>query len=464
MKKYLLMGFAALALITYGCNRDNASDPDGGNGQLQGYVTLAIQGSSTTRTAGTPTEDGTGAENVVSNVTVVFTDATGVISASKTPSITAGVTESFKIDVGTHYVYALVNATGITMNLTVGQNIQQVLDVAADKFATGYNNGSFLMVNEHNSASAQAGVQVTVSSDNVISNPATATIKVDRVAVKIEDKTTTPTITDLTTKHPFITAVTVNGFAILNVNKQVNLVQKWGTENPRNTSVPTLDYEVLQTPVYADGALVASQYHKNIGDYTTLSAGAITDLTQGQSAPYVTSIYAIENRPTMSFFNTPATPTAGRGETTGVIYKVTTTPSTTFYVYKDVVYSDLATIDALPEFDSEDLTLLSVPQLRGKGIKVYEDGVMYYTYFIKDPNVAHQYNGDDYYGVFRNSIYNLSVNSLTDLGDDVPGGGKVDPTDPDPEKENPEIDSDEAYIKVTVVVNPWILNTIGIDF
>lgn len=88
---------------------------------------------------------------------------------------------------------------------------------------------------------------------------------------------------------------------------------------------------------------------------------------------------------------------------------------------------------------------------------------MYYSYFIKDPNTLHTYGGDDYYGVFRNSVYKLNVNSIKDLGDDVPGGGTVDPNEPG-EPENPDIDTEEAYIQVTVTINPWVLNVIDIDF
>jgi hypothetical protein len=79
-----------------------------------------------------------------------------------------------------------------------------------------------------------------------------------------------------------------------------------------------------------------------------------------------------------------------------------------------------------------------------------------------DPNTAHQYNGYNYYGVFRNSVYKLNINSFSGLGDDVPGGGTVDPSEPgDPG--NPSINTDEAYIQVSVTVNPWVLNTIHID-
>lgn len=473
MKKLFLTGLSALTLIAFGCNSDTTC-PSGteNGGKLEGYLTLKIDGNAT-RTTGGPTEDGQGDENKINNATILLADVDGKILFVETPSITGKVTEPFKVAVGTYYVYALINKPGSMTAINVGSSVEQVIDVAANEYPAGYNSGSFFMVNARNKKGEQAGIEVKVTSNNTLTSPAQAQVKVDRIAVRIEpDPKAQPTnISALTSLYPgFIDAVEIEGFALLNVNKQFNLLQTWGTGNGSGTALTT---DVLQTPLYST-PLVADQYYQNISEYAEIEWNStnpnimtsLTDLTAGQSGVYKNeTVYAIENRPTMMFFGADQ-PTAGRGETTGVIYKAVASlggNASTFFEYDGTLYSDVNDIQALPAFDDTTLPATDFPALRGHGIRVYENGVMYYTYFILDPNPAYVYNSLNYFGVFRNSIYRLAVNSLSALGDDVPGGGKVDPTQPG-EGGNPPINSDEAYIQVSVTINPWVLNTIDIDF
>lgn len=474
MKRIFLTGLSAFALIAFGCSdKTGTTDIDAGNDgtKVEGYLSLQINGSAT-RTTGIPTEDGEGDENLISSATILLVDGSGNIAVVEEPSITGGVTEPFKVAVGTYFVYALINKP-VNVAVTTGVPVDQVIDVAAGEYLNGYNNGSFFMVNARNSEGEEAGVEVIVTENNTFTSPAQAQINVDRIAVRIEpNPEAQPTdVSAITSQYAgFIDAVSIDGFALLNVNKQFNMLQTWGTDNG---SGDVLTADVLQTPFYST-TIVADQYHQNISEYADIEwdttnptvMSTLTDLTAGQTGIFnLETVYAIENRPTMMFFDTDH-PTAGRGETTGVIYKATATnggAANTFFVYNGTMYSDVTAIQALPDFANVTLPVADYPALRGYGIKVYENGVMYYTYFILDPNSEYLYNGENYFGVFRNSIYRLAVNSLSALGDDVPGGGKVDPEQPgDPG--NPPINSDDAYIQVTVTINPWVLNTINIDF
>ena len=443
--------------------------------KVEGYLILNLENPVKTRTSGsenTTSEDGVGAENTINDLTIVFADGTGNILALAEPGVTDNVSDAIKIEVGTYYLYALVNNT---VDVKVGQNIERVIAVAgADEATSGYKDGSFFMVNARHNGSGNAGVEATIVVENTVDNPAKAEIFVDRVACKITDLTTNPNVSVLSTATAnFIDGVEVGGFALLNVNKQFNLIQTWNDDN--GNSISLNNEEVLSTPFYPGGVddLVSSQYFLHIGEYTELEKDndgnviSITDKTAGVSDVFVNgSVYTTENRPVI--LNAGVTGiTAGRGETTGVIYKVQAKKGgnnlTTFYKYKDELYDKLEDINLLTEFDGQDLDLLSVPVLRALGIKVYEDGVMYYTYFIRDPNKAYQFDGMNYYGVFRNSSYKLTIDNIRLLGDDVPGGAIVDPDEPgDPG--NPPIDTVEAYIEVTIKVNQWIVNEIGIDF
>ena len=480
--KKILAAFLAVFAFT-ACNNEvvgTLPEPEA-EAKADGYLILNIT-NPVTRTGGDGDSDqATLAESTITKLTVVLTDAAGVISSISTPSIDNLVSERFKVTLGDHYVYALINCPDELTSetdpiLKVGGNINPVISAAAaEKVTSGYIDGSFFMVNVSNGNSVNAGVPVTIGEIHSLSSPAKVSIQVDRVVCKIWDVTeTVPEMYLATASNNIVDNVDVMGFALLNVNKKFNLVQKWSTVNTGGIDLGT---DVLLTPLYPGGeALVAAQYFHNIGEYVTLKKDddgnitSITDLTVGIDGIFNNdTVYTTENRPTIFSVGDAGELTAGRGETTGVIYKVQAKKSGsnlgTFYKYKGVYYSNLATIDALPAFAGTDLIAIEEnPELlRAHSIQVYEDGIMYYTYFIRDPNAAHQYGGKNYYGVFRNSAYKLEIKKISSIGDDVPGGGITSPTEPGGPG-NPPIDTKEAYIEVTLTVNPWILNTLDIEF
>ena len=468
IKHFFLMALAIFALSA--CNNDELV-PSGNEPQEQGYLILSLSSPNSPNpnppayTSGTATDNGTATENQINSVIVVLANATGTISTVINPSITNGVTEKFKVLLGDHYVYALVNSP---ITIREGDNINQVISLA--EAIGGFTDGSLFMSNPRNSSAEQAGVFVTITNTNSLTNPAKINIHVDRVACKINDETTTPTVTALAaTTDNLVDDVDVEGFAILNVNKEFNLIQTWDTYNANDLILLS---EVLSTPVASTG-LVAEQYLYNISQYTSLTKNAgdtitaITDLTLGKPELFRNvPLYVSENRPIITDYGNSGI-TAGRGETTGVIYKVQAknggSDLGTFYKCKNILSEDLDDVQALPEFTGKTLSTLSNPELRALGIKVYENGVMYYSHFIRDPNEAHQHADLNYYAVFRNSSYKLKINSISALGDDVPGGAVVDPSKPG-EPGNPPIDTEDAYLEVSVTVNPWILNLIDIDF
>ncbi len=80
-------------------------------------------------------------------------------------------------------------------------------------------------------------------------------------------------------------------------------------------------------------------------------------------------------------------------------------------------------------------------------IEVFRAGSMYYYYPIQDNN----YKTATTFSVLRNSIYQLKVTKISEVGKDIPNG-------PTPDENNPNY-----YMKVQVQVNPWILNTKDIE-
>ena len=450
---------------------DIPADLNEGGVNQKGYFVLNVSNPPSTRTSGNQTDFGSAKESEISSIMVVLTDTTGIIISSFQPAFNKGVTVKFPVETGTYDVYALINKPDNVI-VTKDDNIERVIDVAAAAdAASGYKGGVFFMVNQRNSKAEKAGVSITINASHSAAKPAEAFIYVDRVACKILDMTTTPDITKLkTATGGVINHVVVMGLAPLNVNKQFNFIQTW---NDANADGIQLQEDVLSTPLYPGTGLVTNQYFYNIETYATIEKDeheeivGIVDETVGAGFFSKEPIYANENRPTI-IANGGSNISAGRGETTGVIYKVQTKKDEnsfmgTFYTFKNVFYENLAAIQALQEFNGYELDKLPIPSLRVLGIKVYQNGIMYYTYFIRDPNVAHQYLGKDYYGVFRNSTYQLAISSLSALGDDVPGGAVVDPSLPG-ESGNPPIEAEDTFLQVSVVVNKWILNTLNITF
>ena len=89
-------------------------------------------------------------------------------------------------------------------------------------------------------------------------------------------------------------------------------------------------------------------------------------------------------------------------------------------------------------------------------IKVYTEGIMYYTYYIKDQNYKQvEETGEaavNYYSVMRNTVYNLTVTELMRIGTDIPGGWnpETDPEDP--------VDPTNVYMTIQAVANPWVVS------
>lgn len=448
MKNLFLIGFAALGLLAMSCSDDDKVVDQGGDG-MNGYLTLALKSPTMTR-AGADSqgkEAGTGKEVKINDVTVVLTKADGeIIQIVPTTMESASSTKKFSVDPGTHKVYALLNLGDPNATLSIGSNIEYVLSARfLTEVASGYKDGSFFMTNSRHSGQASAGIDVSIAAgeEKVLS------VTVDRISAKIVDDTTTPVVTFSTDVTAVVNEVEVIGFVPLNVNADFNRIQIWGKDNTGGTDTQ-LSEDVLMTPAIKNLAPVTLYKEK-----VTNSDGSEAWKNTSTQKMFVDSVYTTENRPPI-LVNGQGVFTAKRNNTTGVIYSVQAKLNgvlcSTFYTYNGKAYATLTSLSAI--FGS-DLSGKSAPELRGLGINVYEDGIMYYTYFVKDPNKNNRLSGKDYFGVFRNSVYRLKINTINNLGDDVPDDNK------EPEE---TIDPDNAYLKVELIVNDWALNNIAIDF
>lgn len=473
----VVMGFAA-------CSDDSNEGINGGaETKYDTFLELTIKSPERTRT---PTDDATTKESAIGDVDVYLVNPSTLnIVRSERTSIASGTTTA-KIDVptGTYKLFVVVNPVGTTKG---SGNIQEVISGVTEAdakggYKDGHGSGKFMMVTACDDNDKFEGTDVTITSANTDSNPCEARVSVDRVAAKISDSTEADlngvTIelgsTDVDEKDKFQTLMTgavLKGLVLINGNEEFNLLQTWTatvTEAGKN-----ITDHVLTTPqgelTGAAGSQAMTGYYNPITKFAKVTKvdGVITkieDLTTDADFKLYpdknSALYTIENRP--DFMYTTEL-TSGRAQTTGVIYRIVANGGQTFYSYKDKIHlTDAELKAAVPLIATDEFFTKPAAEKRALGVQVYENGKMYYTYFIQDQQYKVKVDGGaevPYNAVMRNAYYKMNIKSIKALGDDVPDGGKVTPEDP-----NPPIVTGDLKLTVELTVRPWVLNVIGIDF
>lgn len=116
--------------------------------------------------------------------------------------------------------------------------------------------------------------------------------------------------------------------------------------------------------------------------------------------------------------------------TTGVVFKAKYVPNEsssyaldgTFYIYQGVFYPSLEEIKK--QFQLEELTENNYPNY---GIKCYDKGICYYTYWIRHANDEDETVFSPMeYAIVRNNIYQLTVKSISRLGSNTPDDSEID--------------------------------------
>ena len=94
------------------------------------------------------------------------------------------------------------------------------------------------------------------------------------------------------------------------------------------------------------------------------------------------------------------------------------------------------------------------------GVEYFQKGVCYYNILIRHDDAITGTMALGKYGVVRNNWYTLTINSVKQPGTPwIP-----DTTDPtDPEKPGENDDDAEAYLSVSITINPWTTWSQGVD-
>ena len=482
----LVMSLVSAAALSFSScsNNDDLGGGAGTQSQVKGfYMTLAVQTptSNGTRTAQSNETAATAAESDVTSGTLYLVDAKGEVAFSKNISAaewkaskipTQGQTGKTQIQIqvekvaagATYKVYFLANTT----DLKPWENII----TATSKFANPFvNANNFAMFNQNDATVDGNGYTVEFTDANkeittpaqVIYDKKTSPIKIERIAARIDEpnpasnKITGYVGTNATEAEKRAMAdaldkvqgLELTRYAISNLANQSYIMQKWA------------DATTLTIP-----SGTGFTYYNPAAEFGSEKKFENADLFTAATAAFAHKDYVFEN-------NSSTSPSTMYFE-----YKVTLKdmtnadfPDGTFYRYNNVIYKSFADIlkaykDVAGLFKSQTADQLKAELAKAKevetgegavdvetklanfrakyDIEVFNEGKTYYKQVIQDqylkvdkeliPNV-----------IQRNSIYQLTVNNIFNIGAQVPNG-KID-------------ENALFYLDVTVSVNPWVLNS-----
>lgn len=489
MKKMnlLVMSLVSAAALSFSSCSSN-DDLGGGAGtqsQVKGfYMTLAVQTptSNETRTAQSNETAATAAESDVTSGTLYLVDAKGEVAFSK--NISAAEWEASKIPTqgqagktqiqiqvekvaagATYKVYFLANTT----DLKPWENIITATSKFADPFVKANN---FAMFNQNDATVDGNGYTVVFTDANKNSevpaqvkyNSETSAIKIERIAARIDEpnpaskKITAYAGTNATEAEKRamkdaldkVQGLELTRYAISNLANQSYIMQKWA--DATTLTIPSGTGFTYYNPA---GEFGSENKFENADRFTTATAV----LTHKD--------YVFEN-------NSSTSPSTMYFE-----YKVTLKDMTgadfpedgTFYRYNNVIYKSFADIlsaykDVQGLFQGQTADQLKDELTKAKkvetgedavdvetklanfrakyDIEVFNEGKTYYKQVIQDQYLK---KGEELIPnvIQRNSIYQLTVNNIFNIGAQVPNG-KIDKTA-------------LFYLDVTVSVNPWVLNS-----
>ena len=503
-----LVSAAALSFSSCSSN-DDLTGGAGTQSLVKGfYMTLAVQTptSNGTRTSienPIPTEDATAVEAAVKNGTFYLVDANGAVVFSKTltgqdwtgaikdqagsqkdgkttlqiqvENVAAGATYKVYFKAGSTNMDTVEPFTITTGTKKTGvftaDGIKQTFTSTAAFAKPCDTDNNFSMFNQNDATTNGNGYTVTFTDANkvettpakVMYNEVESPIKIERVTARVDVPTSTenllaeyPTNASQALKNAIddakkkVTKIELVRYALSNVTNKAYVMQNWNVaNNVWSLAIPT-------------GATL-SQTKDAFGEKYLLKDGGFKALKGAKND------YIFENNmsdATAMYFEYKVTLDANQFKNAAGELMPADFQDGTFYRYNNVIYTSFEQImkayeDVTGLFEGKTAAQLKtelenakkvettegakdvetkLSEFRAKyGIEVFNEGKTYYKQVIQD----------QYLGVAnviqRNSIYQLTVNNIFNIGAQVPNG---------------ELDKTALfYLDVEVSVNPWVLNS-----
>jgi len=509
LDKSFLTLFVGLAMAA--CSNDEEM-ATGGQDLLpidgrEAYMSVVVDMPKSTETRAPGENHGTADEQNVNEVLLALFDASDVCLETKTLASTeyilnvggnpaAGTGNAFKVPSTTAKVLAVVNpsdkfkaacvasASWSVINGAVEQTLDEVIGATKD---------NFMMINAGDNANPANGALVTANVkvvDGTSIADATAAIAaaeadrslihVDRVVAKVSLGTNPDGV-----KVPAGVTCTFGNWALNVTNKSMFPYAE--IVMPAGGSAGA-DYRI--DPNYELAGFNVSQFnYLKVADDGTLPAdfSAMTD-----------SKYCLENTTpaVASAVYTPNSFTAGDSwfRLLGVTYKTLADLQAVYNAAKAVTSPDALQTQIITLCDQFYARMSAAATAQGKtvgadfaaitlaeldaianggeyskpdatagetvGVEYFQKGVCYYNILIRHDDAITATMALGKYGVVRNNWYTLTINSVKQPGTPwIP-----DTTDPtDPEKPGENDDDAEAYLSVSITINPWTTWSQGVD-
>lgn len=501
MKRFSsLLAAAALFAAIAGCQKEPAGNVNEESAKAFAQFTISFANPSGTK-ADPTADDGTGFdagtedEYLVKNATLYFVTG-GKVKYVKTVSDPAAFTQHNyggeitytstiqNLATGEYHVYAVVNCSlsDVTENTTTEDELQKLVQTATSVPGLTLTNGipmtsrNVSATNRASAADAKLYDVVSITTSNTKDNPCIISLDMERAWAKIayiaKNATNTyevnATIEGVNTK---IADVVLKDYRVLNQTKSWNTFRQscsFTTETPSSLVAGNVGYGVFNG-VSINDYLYDPQTTKKTKDNVT----SMTDVTlydadyaagvfPTSTAKATTLAYVYENGlhkdsqlvgyVTAVQFKGQITPVKvweKDGEFTVKEYTAYTAGDD-LYFYDNKFYKDLDAVNADTKMG------LNSTNFKDFNVKLYENGICYYVYYIRHwnngilpPNVGAL--GIMEYSIVRNNSYVITVTGINSTGDD------------DKEEASPTVDTPveqtETYFQVKLTIKPWVVRT-----
>lgn len=479
MKKMnlLVMSLVSAAALSFtSCSSNDDLDGNAGQEKADGfYMTLTVQSpnASGTRTVQSNEYNASEAESRITSGTFFLMDSKNkIVFHQKVANLTWDKTGKTQLEIpvehvvaGAEYkVYFLANAdSNDPLNSTFSTTA-----TPDNKFVGDYAKANnFAMFNENDKNVNGNSYTVTFTDENKSKTNAAKvkTIKLERITARIDQPTSNVTKikaypTDENHKTSDYTAaekkamddavkkvdnIELTRYAISNVANTTNIMQKWNDTQLLIPSATGFKY-IQPTDEFGTKTLF-----KNTGYFN-----AIKD-TEGNVKDQKDYVFENNNNDaaTSMYFEYKVTLKDEEGK-----HRDFQKEDGTFYRYKNIIFTSFTDIkeafkDVNDLFENKTAAALQkevadakiaadseaeLDKLRREyDIEIFNEGKTYYKMAIRDQYIGYAN------AIQRNSVYQLKVNNVFNVGAQVPNGT--------PDKEG------LFYLDVTVSVNPWVLNT-----
>ncbi len=434
--------FFCLVLITAACKDDRLpASPIEKEGESNVYVSIVVntEDSPNSRVStpapgedGDGSQDGVNEENRVHDLNVFFfhtTDEKGLNTTDPsvnvvsiyfnqlTGSSTKYTTETKEIEgleIGSSYNVLVIANLGTPLNITTLNQLREY-PVSTPIVQTNH----FVM------ASSETGTPVTIQATSK-NNPTVVSANVERLAARVDCHWDTEYSVGndevAITQAMLVNKYTGGTYAFKRVTNSTTelTIDYLGTENVEGNLAANyvIDPKTLNVP-QTD---IANSYDHYFSTYSWSATDSNWKSLSTVTSTHNDVTYSLLDYTTENVVKAEDSENTCATYCTGIVFKAKYKPAdisttdVTFYRYNGKCYASLDDIKDVIGNQS-----ISDDNLSQFGITKYQDGICYYTYWIK-----HAEDGDDTtvspmeYAIVRNNIYQINVTGINDIGTVTP--------------------------------------------